>query len=105
MLGEPAWLDPAMGEPPTLEEPPWFAPPVAGEPPWAELPPTAVVPPGFGLLPGAMDPPCAGFPAAAPAELDVPPVDPVFLLLLGAHPKAKNTKESPQAALAHNLER
>jgi hypothetical protein len=53
----------------------------------------------------AVDPPCTGFPAAAPAALDVPPVGPVFLLLLGAHPKAKNTKESPQAAMAHDLER
>jgi hypothetical protein len=52
-----------------------------------------------------MDPPCTGFPAAAPPELDFPPVDPVLLGLPSEHPKAKNTKESPQAALAHNLER
>jgi hypothetical protein len=52
-----------------------------------------------------MDPPCAGFPPAAPAALDDPPVVPELLLLAGAHPKAKNTKESPQAATAYELER
>jgi hypothetical protein len=99
VLGEPPWFDPPVVEPPVLGEPPWFDPPAAeppvlGEPPWFE-PPVAVDPPGAELPPVDVTPP----------DFAVPPVAAEFLLLLGAHPNANNTKENPKAPIAHVLER